>query len=86
MIVQADSLVGNAREHISILLTGFVAGGTAMRVFRDTIQYAISTYPEPQTVKGRWFLGIMKFIVGEIKQLAPQSQQDTKAIAAGGGQ
>ena len=83
MIVQADSLAGNAREHIGILVTGFLAGGTAMRIFRDTVQYAISTFPEPQSVMGKWFLGIMKFIVGEAKQFAPQ---DTKSIAATSGQ
>jgi len=81
MIVQADSLVGNLWEHLGIGGTGFVVGATAMRFARDTIAYAISTFPEPQSVTGKWFLGIMKFIVGEAKQLAPD-----KEVAATSGQ
>lgn len=82
MIVQADSLIGNAWEHLGIGGTGFVIGATAMRFARDVVSYAVDTYPTPQTAMGRWFLGVIRKCVGEAKQL---SAPETTAVGATGG-
>jgi hypothetical protein len=77
MIVQADSLIGNVWEHVSIFATGAAALGI--------VAHAVNTFPTPKSDLGKWILGTVQYIVGQRLQ-AVQTKQDTKSIAAAGNQ
>ena len=85
-MIAPDSLIGNAWEHLGILATGFFAGGAVMGMIRDTVSYAISTFPEPDTKLGKWRLGVLKRIFGDINALIDKKNQDNRTNAATSGQ
>ena len=39
----------------------FLSGSTALGI----VAHAVSTFPTPKNIYGQWFLGVVKFIVGQ---------------------
>lgn len=78
MIVQADSLIGNVWEHVSIFATGAAALGI--------VAHAVNTFPTPKSELGKWILGTVQYIVGQRLQAVQTKTQDTKSISATSGQ
>jgi len=68
MFVTADGW-----KHIEFLFSG----ATALAL----VGHAVNSFPTPKNVYGQWFLGVVKFAVGQrISAMAAMSGQDTAAI------
>lgn len=65
-------------QHVEI----FLAGSTALGI----VAHAVNTFPTPKNQYGQWFLGIVKFIVGQrVSAMNAMRGQDTMVVAVAQG-
>lgn len=74
LLLIRESFVNNWGEHLSI----FLAGSTALSL----VAHAVNTFPTPSNAYGQWFLGIIKFAVGQRQSAMNAMRGDDTAVFA----
>lgn len=69
-----DSLLGNAGEHIVLLMSGATMLGI--------VAHAVNTFPTPKNPYGAWLLGVVQFTVGQ-RVVAKNTLQGKDTMAVG---